>query len=103
MPCLINLIVYITEASEIPTNNNFVMNAVGITKSSIGEELAVHIVAFYPKDPDVKTSLQKIEPEQFVRVGGKFIFDDTNVDRSVVKFLKVCIIFFFLKKNYEKG
>ena len=51
-------------------NNNFVMNAVGVTKSSTGEELAVHIVAFYPRDPDLKTNLQRIEPNQFVRVRG---------------------------------
>ncbi|CAJ0902854.1 707_t:CDS:2, partial [Entrophospora sp. SA101] len=74
---------------EIPTINNFVMNAVGITKSSTGEEFAVHIVAFYPRDPDVKTNLQRIEPNQFARVGGKFMIDDTDVDNSNVKFLKV--------------
>ncbi|CAJ0914323.1 11203_t:CDS:2 [Entrophospora sp. SA101] len=89
MPCLINLIVYVTETREIPTINNFVMNAVGITKSSTGEEFAVHIVAFYPRDPDVKTNLQRIEPNQFARVGGKFMIDDTDVDNSNVKFLKV--------------
>nr|CAG8673782.1 208_t:CDS:2 [Entrophospora candida] len=39
MPCLVNLIVYITETRKIPTINNFVMNAaVGVTKSSTGEE-----------------------------------------------------------------
>ena len=86
MPCLINLIVYVTETREIPTINNFVMNAVGVTKSSTGEELAVHIVAFYPRDPDVKTILQRIEPNQFVRVGGKFM------DNANVKFLKVYIV-----------
>ena len=95
MPCLTNLIVYITEMREVPTNNNFVMNAVGVTKSSTGEELAVHIVAFYPKDPGVKTNLQRIEPNQFVRVGGKFMFDDTDVDNLAVKFLKVCIYISF--------
>ncbi|CAJ0630692.1 8889_t:CDS:2 [Entrophospora sp. SA101] len=82
MPCLVNLIVYVTETREIPTINNFVMNTVGVTKSSTGEELAVHIVAFYPRDPDVKTNLQRIEPNQFVRVGGKFMIDDTDVDNS---------------------
>ncbi|CAH1761898.1 13673_t:CDS:2 [Entrophospora sp. SA101] len=44
MPCLVNLIVYVTETREIPTINNFVMNSVGVTKSSTGEELAVHMV-----------------------------------------------------------
>ncbi|CAJ0879940.1 7832_t:CDS:2, partial [Entrophospora sp. SA101] len=89
MPCLINLIVYVTETREIPTINNFVMNAaVGITKSLTGEEFAVHIVAFYPRDPDVKTNLQRIEANQFARVGGKFMIDDTDVDNSNMKFLK---------------
>ncbi|CAJ0883937.1 22262_t:CDS:2 [Entrophospora sp. SA101] len=74
MPCLVNLIVYVTETREIPTINNFVMNSVGVTKSSTGEELAVHM---------------RIKPNQFVRVGGKFMFDDTDVDNLNVKFLKV--------------
>ena len=60
MPSLINLIVYVTEAKEVPTNDHFVMNAVGISKSSTGEELVVHIIVFYPKDLDIKTNLQRM-------------------------------------------
>ena len=93
MPCLINLIVYVTEMKEVPVNEHFIMNAVGFSKSSTGEELVVHIVAFYPKNPNTKTTLERIEVNQFVRVAGKFIIDDTNLDHSAVKFLKVCIIF----------
>ena len=74
MPSLINLIVYVTEAKEVPTNDHFVMNAVGISKSSTGEELVVHIICILPKRSLIsKTNLQRIEPEQFVRVAGKFI------------------------------
>ena len=90
MPSLINLIVYVTETKEVPTNSHFVMNAVGVTKSSIGEGIVVHIIAFYPKSLDVKTNLQRIESNQFVRVAGKFIVDDT----STIKFLRVFIYLF---------
>ena len=92
MPCLIDLILYITETKEIPTNDHFVLNAVGISKSSIREELVVHVVAFYPKNSDVKTNLQRIQPNQFVRASGKFIYDVTNVDGVNTRFLKVLSI-----------
>src|SRR6185369_2808001 len=72
------------------------MNAVGISKSSTGEELVVHIVPFYPKDPDIKTSLQRIQINQFVHVVRKFVLDNTDLDRSTVKFLKVCILLYML-------
>lgn len=94
MPCLINLIAYVTEMTEVPMNEHFVINAVGVSKSSTGEELVVHIVAFYPKDPDIKTSLQRIQINQFVHVVGKFVLDDTDLDCSTVKFLKVCILLY---------
>jgi hypothetical protein len=93
MPCLIDLILYITETKEIPTNDYFVLNAVGIfSKSSIREKLVVHIVAFYPKNSDVKTNLQRIQSNQFVRASGKFIYDVTNVDGVNTRFLKVLSI-----------
>ncbi|CAJ0830639.1 4179_t:CDS:2 [Entrophospora sp. SA101] len=43
---------------EIPINEHFIMNAVGVSKSSTGEELIVHIVAIYPNDSNVTTTLQ---------------------------------------------
>lgn len=92
MPCLINLTAYITEMQEVPTNDYFVMNAISISKVSTGEEFIVHIVTFYPKDPNVKMSLQRIQVNQFVRVAGKFVYDDTDVDNINTKFLKVCIL-----------
>ena len=101
MPCLIDLIVYVTEMKEVPTNEHFVMNAIGISKSSTGEELVVHVIAFYPRNPDIKTNLERIEVNRFVRVAGKFILDDTdaNLDHPTVNFLKVCVKFFFKKKK----
>ena len=65
---------------------------VGISKSSIREELVVHVVVFYPKNSDVKTNLQRIQPNQFVRASGKFIYDVTNVDGVNTRFLKVLSI-----------
>nr|CAG8490302.1 11139_t:CDS:2 [Entrophospora candida] len=43
---------------EIPINEHFIMNAVGVSKSLTGEELAVHIVAIYPNGSNVTTTLQ---------------------------------------------
>src|SRR5438128_1649758 len=101
MPCLIDLIIYITEMKEVPTNEHFVMNAVGISKSSTREELVAHVIAFYQRNPDIKTNLERIEINRFVRVARKFILDDTdtNLDHLTVIFLKI-IDFFFFKQYF---
>jgi hypothetical protein len=89
MPTKIDTILCITDHSESPVKNFFLVEVIGIARLTYqNDEIPYQLVSFYPKDSSIPTPLERFSNGDVIRISGKF----TILNKDSVHYIKVTFL-----------